>query len=99
MKRENVNQEKRERIKSPPENSSQRIDFFMHRQVFLLKRRLLSDAKTPKLTCSKMLITTSLGFRKFGNEPDAPQAFANVGYVDQDILEKQGVLSHRQLTT
>ena len=66
----------------------------MHRQVFLLKRRLLSDAKTPKLTCSKMRITTSLGFRKCRNAPAAPRAFAHVGYVDQDFLEKtRGVVS------
>ena len=63
-------------IKSPPRNSPQRIDYSCS-GVFFAKK-LPAGARTPEPMCSKMPITTSLGFRKFRNVPDVPQNFARL---------------------
>ena len=86
-------------IKSPPRNSPQRIDYSCSGGFFFAKK-LPAGARTPEPMCSKMPITTSLGFREFINVPDVPQNFARLAIRRSRLSrKKQGVLSHRQLTT
>ena len=86
-------------IKSPPRNSPQRIDYSCSGGFFFAKK-LPAGARTPEPMCSKMPIMTSLGFREFINVPDVPQNFARLAIRRSRLSrKKQGVLSHRQLTT